>query len=67
MSKILVINSSAAGADSVSRELVAETVAQLREVNPAAMFTYRDVGANPPPHLVAQKLNGVRGTPATDI
>lgn len=67
MSKILVINSSAAGADSVSRELVAEAVTQLRATNPAATFTYRDVGANPPPHLVAQTLNGVRGTPATDI
>jgi FMN-dependent NADH-azoreductase len=67
MSNVLVINSSAAGADSVSRELVDETIAQIRGANPAVRFTYRDVGANPPPHLVAQTLNGVRGTPVTDI
>jgi FMN-dependent NADH-azoreductase len=67
MSNILIINSSAAGAESVSRELVAETVAQLRAANPAAAFTYRDLGTNPPPHLIAQTLNGVRGTAVTDV
>jgi len=66
MSNILVINSSAAAADSVSRELVAEAVAQIRSVNPTATFTYRDLGANPPPHLIAQTLNGVRGTAVTE-
>ncbi len=66
MSNILVINSSAAGADSVSRELVAEAVAQLRSANPAAAFTHRDLGINPPPHLIAQTLNGVRGTAVTE-
>jgi len=66
MSNILVINSSAAGADSVSRELVAEAVAQIQSANPAAAFTYRDLGTNPPPHLIAQTLNGVRGTAVTE-
>jgi FMN-dependent NADH-azoreductase len=66
MSNILVINSSAAGQDSVSRVLVADAVSKLLEVNSAAKITHRDLGENPPPHLVAQTLNGVRGTAATD-
>jgi len=66
MSNILVINSSAAGKDSVSRVLVADAVTKLLGTNPAARITHRDLGENPPPHLVSQTLNGVRGTAATD-
>jgi FMN-dependent NADH-azoreductase len=66
MSNILVINSSAAGKDSVSRVLVADAVSKLLEAHPAANITHRDLGENPPPHLLAQTLNGVRGTAATD-
>jgi FMN-dependent NADH-azoreductase len=67
MSHILVINSSAAGRDSVSRVLVADAVSKLLEVDPAAHITHRDLGENPPPHLISQTLNGVRGTASTDI
>ena len=63
MSNILVINSSAAGRDSVSRVLVADAVSKLLEADPAAMVTHRDLGENPPPHLISQTLNGVRGEP----
>lgn len=66
MSNILVINSSAAGRDSVSRVLVAEAVSRLLEVDPNAKVTHRDLGEAPPPHLIAQTLNGVRGTATTD-
>ena len=66
MSNILVINSSAAGRDSVSRVLVADAVTKLLGISPAAHITHRDLGENPPPHLVAQTLNGVRGTAITD-
>jgi FMN-dependent NADH-azoreductase len=66
MSHILVINSSAAGRDSVSRVLVADAVSKLLEANPAAHVTHRDLGENPPPHLVSQTLNGVRGTATTE-
>ena len=66
MSHLLVINSSAAGRDSVSRVLVADAVSKLLEANPAAHITHRDLGENPPPHLISQTLNGVRGTAATD-
>jgi 4-carboxymuconolactone decarboxylase len=51
MSNILVINSSAAGRDSVSRVLVADAVSKLLEINPHAKVTHRDLGENPPPHL----------------
>jgi FMN-dependent NADH-azoreductase len=66
MSNILVINSSAAGRDSVSRVLVADAVSKLLEASPASKITHRDLGENPPPHLIAQTLNGVRGTAATE-
>ncbi len=67
MSHLLVINSSAAGRDSVSRVLVADAVGKLLEADPAAHVTHRDLGENPPPHLISQTLNGVRGTATTDI
>lgn len=63
---ILVINSSAAGRDSVSRVLVADAVSKLLEVEPNATVTHRDLGENPPPHLIVQTINGVRGTAATE-
>ena len=66
MSHILVINSSAAGRDSVSRVLVADAVSKLLEADPASHITHRDLGENPPPHLISQTLNGVRGTATTD-
>jgi FMN-dependent NADH-azoreductase len=66
MSHLLVINSSAAGRDSVSRVLVADAVSKLLALNPTAKVTHRDLGENPPPHLISQTLNGVRGTATTD-
>jgi FMN-dependent NADH-azoreductase len=66
MSNILVINSSAANGDSVSRVLVADAVTKLLDVNADARITHRDLGENPPPHLIAQTLNGVRGSATTD-
>jgi FMN-dependent NADH-azoreductase len=63
---ILVINSSAAGRDSVSRVLVADAVSKLLEVEPNAKITHRDLGESPPPHLIVETLNGVRGTAATE-
>jgi len=61
------MNGSAAGRDSVSRALVADAVSKLLEANPASHITHRDLGENPPPHLISQTLNGVRGTATTDI
>jgi FMN-dependent NADH-azoreductase len=67
MSNILVINSSAAGRDSVSRVLVADAVSKLLDVNPNAKITHRDLGDSPPPHLVSESLNGVRGEAVTEV
>jgi FMN-dependent NADH-azoreductase len=65
MKSVLVINSSAAREESVSRMLVDETVARLREANPFAEIARRDLGEHPVPHLTTDTLNGVRGTPAS--
>lgn len=66
MKSVLVINSSAAREGSVSRTLVEEAVARLRDVNPFAKVVRRDLGEQPVPHLTVETLNGVRGTPATE-
>lgn len=65
MKSLLVINSSAAREGSVSRQLVEDAVANLREQNPFVKIVRRDLGADPVPHLTVDTLNGVRGTPAT--
>jgi FMN-dependent NADH-azoreductase len=67
MNNLLVINSSAAREGSVSRELVEFAVDRLLENAPQAQVVRRDLGANPVPHLDVSTLNGVRGTPATEV
>lgn len=49
--KILHIDSSILGDQSVSRMLSADAVATLTEVRPEAQVTYRDLAADPLPHL----------------
>ena len=67
MSHLLVINSSAAGAASVSKQLIDETVARLRAADPALVVVERDLGANPVPHLTADSTAAIRGAePAND-
>ncbi len=67
MSHLLVINSSAAGAASVSKQLIDETVARLRAADPALVVVERDLGANPVPHLDADSTAAIRGAePAND-
>jgi FMN-dependent NADH-azoreductase len=48
---ILHLDSSILGQGSVSRLLTAEIVARLKAKNPAARVTYRDLAAEPVPHL----------------
>lgn len=62
MSTILVIDSAISGETSVSRTLVAEAVTALN----ADRVIYRDLGAEPVPHLTEATLAGVRGEPSTD-
>jgi FMN-dependent NADH-azoreductase len=65
MSNILVLNSSAAGEASVSRLLVADAVAELTERLPGAQVVFRDLAADPIPHLLPSTINGVRGQPTS--
>lgn len=66
MKTVLVINSSVSGAHSVSRVLVEHVVAELAKADPSARIVYRDVGEAPIPHLTAETVAGVRGTPQTE-
>ena len=66
MHKALVINSSASGEQSVSRTLVAYAMERLAAAYPGLEVSYRDLDADPVPHLVASTVAGVRGVPVSD-
>ncbi|SEF10349.1 FMN-dependent NADH-azoreductase [Rhizobiales bacterium GAS191] len=66
MANLLVINSSAAREDSISRVLVHEAVLRLMKANPGAVVVRRDFGGDPIPHLAADSLAGGRGVPKTE-
>jgi FMN-dependent NADH-azoreductase len=66
MTNLLVINSSAAGADSVTRVLVADAASKLMAAQPGARVTHRDLDSAPVPNLTSTTLAGVRGAPKTD-
>lgn len=65
MSNILVLNSSVSGAASVSRLLVADAVTELTQRDPAAKVVFRDLAADPIPHLLPSTVAGVRGVAST--
>lgn len=65
MSQILVINSSASGALSVSRGLVGELAQRLAQAIPHAGLIYRDVGEDVIPHLTSVTVSGVRAVAET--
>lgn len=54
--KLLHIDSSVLGDNSVSRQLTAQTVAQWKARNPGAEVSYLDVAAQAPSHLNADSL-----------
>jgi FMN-dependent NADH-azoreductase len=58
---ILHVDSSILGGHSVSRQLSADIVKRLKAANPAARVTYRDVGAQPLPHLSGAVLSAAQG------
>jgi len=66
MQTVLVINSSANGDASVSGGLAARFVDRLRESEPGLHVVLRDVGANPVPHLTAETVAAIKGTPASE-
>lgn len=56
--KLLHIDASILGANSVSRQLSAAAVARLKVANPGLEVTYRDLAANPLGHLSGGHLAG---------
>ena len=56
--KLLHIDSSALGANSVTRELSAAIVARWRAQVPGLVVEYRDLDADPLPHLTGPALSG---------
>jgi len=65
MSNILVLNSSISGEASVSRLLVADAVTELTQRDPNAKVVFRDLAADPIPHLLPATVAGVRASAAT--
>jgi FMN-dependent NADH-azoreductase len=67
MSTVLILNTSALGAVSVSSQLTKETVASLRSHDPDLRVIVRDIGATPIPHLDPESVAAIRGaTPANE-
>ena len=64
MSRSLVLNSSANGAASVSKQLVQDTVEKLRAAHPGTTVVERDLGENPVPHLTSETTPVIRGAEA---
>ena len=64
MTKVLIIDSAATGAASVSRKLTAEFAEQLRRHQPAVRIIRRDVGTAPIPHLTEATVGAIRGAAA---
>lgn len=62
--KLLHIDSSILGAYSVSRQLSAQAVTQLQAGNDAIEVVYRDVAADPIPHLSGGYLAALQGAEA---
>jgi FMN-dependent NADH-azoreductase len=64
--KLLHIDSSILGANSVSRALSAEIVARQRALHPGLEVVYRDLAAEPPLHLQGAHLAAWQGTAVAD-
>ena len=68
--KLLHVDSSITGTQSVSRQLTAEIVAKLRQVTPDLDITYRDLAAKPVPHLSGSILAArqpAAGQPSAEV
>ena len=64
--KLLHIDSSILGENSVSRRLSAAVVARLRAEKPGLEVTYRDLAATPPTHLGGAQFAARFGAPPED-
>jgi FMN-dependent NADH-azoreductase len=66
MNKILIVTSSANGAESISSQLAETHAAQLAAAHPGARIVRRDVGAEPVPHLTSATVAAIKGIPESD-
>lgn len=66
MTNLLIINSSALGEASASRQLTRELAERAQALQPSLHIIERDIGSNPPPHLVPATVLAVRGVADTD-
>ena len=64
--KLLHLDASILGANSASRQLSAAAVAALRQAQPALAVTYRDLAAEPLPHLSADLLAPGQSSPVLE-
>jgi FMN-dependent NADH-azoreductase len=60
MTNILIVDSAATGAESVSRKLTAQLAERLAANHPAARIVRRDIGADPVPHLTEATVFAIR-------
>ena len=67
MSKLLHIDSSILGGNSVSRQLTAQIVASWRAAHPATEVSYLDLAVDTPSHLSAESLGFRLPAGATDL
>jgi FMN-dependent NADH-azoreductase len=66
MSKVLVINSSVSGPESVSARLTREFADTLKSALPSTEIKVRDIGAEPVPHLMHETVAGIRAEARTE-
>jgi len=64
--KLLHVDASILGANSISRQLSAAIVKRLRDANPALEVTYHDLGAEPIGHLTGAHLAAAQGAMPED-
>ena len=64
--KLLHLDSSALGANSVTRELSAAIVARWRDAHGGLTVDYRDLDSNPIPHLTGRSLAQADAAEAAD-
>ena len=60
MTNVLIIDSAATGAASVSRKLTREAGETLQRRDPAVRIVHRDIGAAPVPHLTEKSVPAIR-------
>jgi FMN-dependent NADH-azoreductase len=64
--KLLHLDSSVLADNSASRDVSAAIVARLREADPTVQVSYRDLAAEPLPHLSGAHLAAAAGAPVSD-